>query len=122
MDSERGEEILKKYLELVKDYPEDHFFCDYKLMCDLMLRESFYRLEKIIEENPVFERIKFLESHIVDNEETLKLKAEELSKLEHNKYIIKPNMSSSHKYAHTFKIIKNDDTIEEHLLEALNFF
>lgn len=66
---ENGEEIVKKYLELVKDYPEDHFFSSYKLMCELMERESFHKLEKIISENPIFNKIKFLESHIVDNEE-----------------------------------------------------
>ena len=56
-----------------------------------------------------FKKIKFLESRIIGREDSLKDIAEELSKYEFTRFIIKPNRSACHGLAHTFKIIKNDD-------------
>jgi len=40
--------------------------------------------------------IRFLDSYIIDNEESCSEISEKLLGLEHTKYIVKPNISTSH--------------------------
>jgi len=117
-----GKEVVQSYRDLLSDYPEDHFFAQNKHMVKLMLRENFLAIESRMKGNPIFDKVRFLDSYLVDSEETCNETSERLMKLNHNKYIIKPNISSSHQYAHTFKITKNDENFGHDALEALNFF